>query len=289
MPRQREWAVVTGASSGIGRAFALELAARGHPVLLVARRADELVKVARQIADRGGTAKPLVADLTTAEGIEAVAGAVATLGPVGMLVNNAGAGSHGEFLAQPVGREAAQVALNIGAVVSLTRRILPQMVTRGRGHVINVASILSFMPTPYFATYAATKAFVLSFSEALAYELRGTGVRALAICPGVTATEFYRVAGSGTQESLFPHLTADAVVEVSLRAAAAGRVVRVIGALYRLLAFLAAVTPRPIMRRIMGMIFAPRVGRSTPRTQTSEPPAPPEAPLGRSTPREVKR
>jgi len=153
------------------------------------------------------------------------------------------------------------VALNVGAVVGLTRRFLPQMVARGRGQIINIASILSFMPTPYFATYAATKAFVLHFTEALAHEVRGTGVRVLASSPGVVKTEFSHVAGSEAQEKLLPQLTPRTVARVSLNAAATGRVVRVIGAVYRLLAVLAAITPRPIMRWIMGTIFAPRAPR----------------------------
>jgi short-subunit dehydrogenase len=254
---QHEWAVVTGASSGIGRAFALELARRGHPILLVARRRDELQRVAAEITAGGGRAEPLVADLASAGGVEAVARAAEALDDVGVLVNNAGAGSYGPFLEQPVGRDAAQVALNIDAVVALTRRILPRMVARGRGQIINVASVLAFMPTPYFATYAATKAFVLSFSEALAHELRGTGVRVLAVSPGIVKTEFSGVAGFPEQESALPKLTPEAVVRATLRAAKSGRVVRVVGSA-RLLAVLAAITPRPLMRRIMGRIFAPR-------------------------------
>jgi short-subunit dehydrogenase len=255
---QHEWAIVTGASSGIGRAFALELARRGHPILLVARRGDELQRVATEIAAGGGRAEPLVADLASAAGVEAVARAADALGDVGVLVNNAGAGSYGPFLEQPAGRDAAQVALNIEAVVALTHRLLPRMVARRRGQIINVASILAFMPTPYFATYAATKAFVLSFSEALAHELRGTGVRVLAASPGVVKTEFSRVAGSPDQDGALPKLTPDAVVRATLRAAGSGRVVRVVGPAYRLLAVVAAITPRPLMRWIMGRIFAPR-------------------------------
>jgi short-subunit dehydrogenase len=262
---QHEWAVVTGASSGIGRAFALELARRGHPILLVARRRDELQRVAAEITAGGGRAEPLVVDLASAGGAEAVARAAEALGDVSVLVNNAGAGSYGPFLEQPVGRDAAQVALNIDAVVALTRRLLPRMVARGRGQVINVASILAFMPTPYFATYAATKAFVLSFSEALAHELRGTGVRVLAASPGVVKTEFSGVAGSPEQESALPKLTPDAVVRATLRAAESGRVVRVVGPAYRLLAAVAAITPRPLMRWIMGRIFAP--ARPAPSSQ----------------------
>ncbi len=262
MAGHHDWAVVTGASSGIGRAFALELAARGHPVLLVARRDEELRRVAATIASRGGRAETLVADLSTAEGLETVACAAEARGHVDALVNAAGMGSHGAFVDRPPGIETTQVALNVVALVGLTRQLLPGMIARGRGHIVNVGSILSFTPTPYFAAYAASKAFVLHFSEALAHEVRGTGVRVLASCPGVTETEFARVAGSGAQEALLPQLTPEVVARLSLNAVAAGRVVRVIGGPYRLLAFLAAVTPRFIMRRIMGTIFAPRGGGS---------------------------
>jgi short-subunit dehydrogenase len=192
------------------------------------------------------------------EGVDAVARTVERLGEVSVLVNNAGIGAHGAFVEQPVGLESAQVALNVGAVVALTRRLLPRMIARGRGQIINVASILGFMPTPYFATYSATKAFVLHFSEALSYELRGTGVRVLASCPGVTKTNFARAAGSGDQEGALPQLMPEDVARTSIEAATAGRVVRPIGAAYRLLAFLVAITPRAIMRRIMGRIFSPR-------------------------------
>jgi uncharacterized protein len=270
MSNSTGWAVVTGASSGIGRAFALQLAERGHPVLLVARRQDALSGVARQIAEGGGRAEVIAADLATASGVDVVSRAAVALGSVDVLVNNAGIGGYGEFAEQPIGSEAAQVALNIGAVVGLTRRVLPQMIARKRGQIINVASILAFMPTPYFATYAGTKAFVLHFTEALAHELRGTGVSVLASCPGVTKTEFSRVAGSTSQDGGLPQLTPEAIARVSLRAAGSGRVVRVIGAAYHLLAFLAAITPRAIMRRIMGRVFAPRAAQlAPPRSPTT--------------------
>ena len=256
---RREWAVVTGASSGIGRSFALQLAERGRPVLLVARREAELQNVATEITRRGGQAEVFVADLATPQGVEAVNRAATALGDVGVLVNNAGLGSYGPFVEQPVGRETAQVALNVGAVVGLTRRLLPGMVARGRGQIINVASILGFMPTPYFATYAATKAFVLQFSTALAHELRNTGVKVLASSPGVTRSEFSGLAGSTARETLLPKLDPDEVARISLRAVDSGRVVRVIGAAYRLLALLAAITPRAILRRIMATVYAPRL------------------------------
>lgn len=257
------WTVVTGASSGIGRAFALELARRGHAVVLVARREAELSRVAAEVGDLGGRSRTIVADLGTEAGVARVAQQLEDV-DVDMLVNNAGLGTYGAFVEQAIGKETEQVALNVGAVVALTRRLLPKMVERGRGLVINVASILGFMPTPYFATYAATKAFVLHFSEALSYELRGTGVRVLASSPGVTKSDFARVAGSGDQEGVLPQLSPDDVARTSLDAAAKGRVVRPIGFAYRVLAFLVAITPRAIMRQIMGRIFAPRIKAAPP-------------------------
>jgi hypothetical protein len=251
------WAVITGASSGIGRAFAFELTERGFPVFLIARREAELERVADEVARRGGAARIIVADLATAEGIAHASAELQDI-DVAVLVNNAGVGAHGAFAEQAIGRETDQVALNIGAVVALTRRLLPKMIARGRGLVVNLASVLGFMSVPYFATYAATKAFVIHFSEALSVELQGTGVQVLAASPGVTKSDFARTAGSGDQEGGLPQLTAEHVARVAMKAADAQRVVRPIGATYRLLAFLAAITPRAIMRRIMGGVFAPK-------------------------------
>src|SRR5215813_3435236 len=252
---ERNWAVVTGASSGIGREFALQLAQLGHSVLLVARRLPELERVAAEIASRGGRAEVLVADLVTPGGVDSVIRRVSNLGEVELLVNNAGFGNYGPFLSQPIARELDEIALNIGALVALTRALLPPMVARGRGQIINVASVLSFMPTPYLATYGATKAFVLNFSEALADELRGSGVRVLATCPGPAQTEFARVAGSELVYEQLPALNPDTVARASLNAAGSGRAVRVVGLLYVVLAFLVRLTPRFLMRRIMGRLF----------------------------------
>lgn len=178
------------------------------------------------------------------------------------VVTGASSGIGRAFVDQPIGRETEQVALNVGALVALTRRLLPKMVERGRGLVVNLASIHAFTATPYFATYAATKAFVLHFSEALSVELRGTGVRVLAASPGVTKTGFARVAGSGDRDGRLPQLTPEHVARVSMQAADAGRVVRPIGIAYRIFALLVAITPRRIMRRIMERIFAPRAKTS---------------------------
>jgi uncharacterized protein len=253
----QEWAIVTGASSGIGVSFATQLADRGYAVLLVARRAAELERVAEEIRQRGGRADTLTADLATPEGIGLVVGVVERRGAPAVLVNNAGLGGYGAFIEQPPESQTAQIALNIGALVGLSRAIVPLMVARKRGQIINLASVLAFMPVPYFATYAATKSFVLSFSEALSHELRGTGVQVLASCPGVTTTGFASAASWEGEGGALPRLSPDAVARASLHAATRGGVVRVVGAASRLLAFLSRVTPRAIMRRIMGAVFSP--------------------------------
>jgi uncharacterized protein len=275
MPTARDWAVVTGASSGLGRAFSLELSSRGYPILLVARRRDALEGLAGEIRKRGGTAEPLVADLSTAEGVETVRRAAEKLPEVGLLVNNAGFGSYGAFLTQPIERALEQVRVNIGAVLALTRALLPKMLERGRGQIINLASILGFMPTPNFAVYAATKGFVLQFSDALAYELRGTGIRVLALCPGVTRTEFSQVAGAEAAQGGLPQLRPEDVVRVALRAAASGRVVRIVGPTYRLLGFLTRITPRFLLRRILGRIYAAPRSPSQAGQERDHPPTPP--------------
>jgi uncharacterized protein len=198
------WAVITGASGGLGRAFARELVTRGRPVMIVARRREELDLLAREIEAGGGRAEVVVADLVAPDGIDTVLSAAARVGGADILVNNAGFGTFGPLLAHSPARDLDEVALNIGAVVALTRALLPGMVERGRGQIVNVASMLSFMPTPYFAVYGATKAFVLHFTEALAEELRGTGVRAVAVCPGVIDTQFFHAAGSSVDKQLLP-------------------------------------------------------------------------------------
>src|SRR5262249_31286087 len=144
------WALITGASSGIGRAFALQLAESGYPVLLVARRQTELERLATEIRERGGQVEVLAADLVAPGGVDAVVSRANELGDVEVLVNNAGFGNYGPFLSQSDSRQRDELALNVGVPVALTRALLPQMVARGHGQIINVASLLSFMPTPYF-------------------------------------------------------------------------------------------------------------------------------------------
>jgi short-subunit dehydrogenase len=263
------WAVVTGASSGLGREFVLALALRGHPVLAVARRGERLRALAEEVGASGGRLEPLVADLSTRAGMEALLARAASL-QVELLVNNAGVATYGPFASTPAKRELELVRLNVEAIVALTRGLLPAMLARGQGGVLNVASQMAFQPMPYFAAYAASKAFVLSFSEALAEELRGTGVRVTAVAPGFVATEFAEVAGSHQPERRFPHLQPRRVVESALSAHERGRTVKVVGARYGFLTFAGRFAPRAALRRMMG-----RAMRPAPRPRSGSPALPP--------------
>lgn len=218
MDLTKQTALVTGASSGIGAVFARELARRGAGVVLVARRADRLAALAAELtAAHGVTATPVAADLVKPGAARALADDLALREiTVDVLVNNAGFGTHGRFTDQDPARLTDSITLNVTALVELTRIFLPAMVERDRGAVVNVASTAGFQPLPYFAVYGATKAFVLSFTEALWGELTGTGVRALALCPGATRTEFFEIAGEAA--AVGSRQTPEQVVAVALRA-----------------------------------------------------------------------
>ena len=182
-------ALVTGASKGLGRAYALELARRGARVILLARSEDDLRKLAAQIGDR---AEVIAGDLATPDGPDRIVRELRDRGlTVDLLLNNAGAGSAGPFLSRPLEPQLMSVGLNIDGLLALTHAIGSDMVARGSGGIINVSSTAAFQPMPYQASYAATKAFVLSFTEALAEEVRGTGVHVMAAHPGAIATGFF--------------------------------------------------------------------------------------------------
>lgn len=187
-------ALVTGASKGLGRAYALELARRGARVVLLARNEAPLREVAAQIRERHGGPDPevITADLSAPDGPGRVTAELRDRGlSVGLLVNNAGAGSAGPFLERPLEPQLRSVGLNVNGLLALTHAIGTEMADRGTGGIINVSSTAAFQPLPYQAGYAATKAFVLSFTEALAEELRGSGVHVMAAHPGAIATGFF--------------------------------------------------------------------------------------------------
>jgi short-subunit dehydrogenase len=218
-------ALVTGASSGLGWAYADSLAARGHPLIVVARREERLRALARRAREvHGVEARPVVADLATEEGLAACRRALDEAPPPDVVVLSAGVGSRGPLWRLDRAREADIVRLNCVAVVDLAAHALPRMVARGAGAVVVVSSAAAWQPVPYMATYAATKAFELHFAEALAEELRGTGVAALAVCPGPTRTEF--ALHTGAEEPVHwavPLDDVDLVVRATWRALASGR------------------------------------------------------------------
>jgi hypothetical protein len=211
-------AVVTGASSGIGEAFARALAQRGYDLVLCARRKERLDVLAEDLRNSHGTVVHVApADLANPAGVDDLLQAVETLGsPVDLLVNNAGFGSYGTFHSLPLARELAMVDLNVRALVALTGSLLPSMIARGQGAILQIASTTSFQPVPYMAVYGATKSFVLSFSEAVAQECVGTGVRVLTVCPGHTPTEFQQVSGAHARPTRTTSQTAQDVVREAL-------------------------------------------------------------------------
>lgn len=250
------WAVVTGASSGIGLAFARELARRGHRVLAVARRRDRLEALARELNGQG-LIEPLAADLGTADGLALVGARIGSLGAIDLLVNNAGIATSGDFDHASLEQELSAIRLNVSAVMSLTHAVLGEMLRRRRGAVINLASVVAFQPFPHFAAYAAGKAFVLSFTEAVAEEVKGSGVRILALCPGAAKTEMSIFSQNEGLLGKLPSLTADKIVRTALSALERGRVVTIVGWLNRMLVFLNRFVPRAAVRRMMGVIAKP--------------------------------
>jgi short-subunit dehydrogenase len=226
---------VTGASSGIGEAFARRLAREGYDLALVARRGDQLERLAKELEARHpARVEVIAADLCEEAGLARVEQVLRDDPRLELLVNNAGVGTQGRFHELPVGPEVGMARLHVEALLRLTHAALPPMVERGRGAVINVSSGLGFVPAPYYATYGATKAFVNSFTEALAEELRGTGVSMQVLCPGFTRTEFQERAGMDTGAIPgFLWQTAEQVADESLAALRRGTVVCVPGRLNR--------------------------------------------------------
>jgi short-subunit dehydrogenase len=242
----------------MGAAFTKALAKRGYSVLAVARGVAALAKMGDELKKDGASVETLAVDLASAEGVKAVIERARALGNIELLVNNAGVSTSGYFLEQSADKEIQSIRVNVEALYTLTREIVPSMVERKRGGILNVASIVAFQAIPYWTTYAATKAFVLAFGEGLAHELRNTGVRVVTVCPGFTRTGLYAESGvPGLAGRLLPFATPEEVVRVALAAYDAGRVVRVVGPTNRLVALAGALTPRFALRWLMAMMFAP--------------------------------
>ena len=218
-------ALVTGASSGLGADFARELARRGASLTLVARREDRLRALQAELAGAGAEAEVVAVDLNDPGAPDRlVAGAEERRRPVDVLVNNAGFGLYGPFSELDWVRERAMLELDVIVPVHLTKLFLPGMLERGRGWVLNVASIGAYQPSPLYASYSAAKSFILNFTEALSYELRGSGVVATAVSPGVVATEFLQVAGQRpTRYQRLARMDSPSVARIAVDAMLKGR------------------------------------------------------------------
>ena len=242
--------------SGIGEAIARRLAERGHGVILVARRADALRTLAAELREQHGVrAEALACDLTDASARERLASEVDGLGlEVSVLVNNAGFGTYAPFAESPRDRELEQVRINTEAVVDLTSRHLPAMLRRGEGAVLVTASTAAFQPLPGNAVYAASKAFALSFAEALHREAGPKGVAVTALCPGPVKTGFQDASAAHDFAATLPRplwRSADQVAEAALRGLERGRRVVVPGSTNRIVAAAGRFSPRPVVLRVM--------------------------------------
>ncbi len=257
----RTLAIVTGASAGIGIPLARLVAADGYRPVLVARRAERLKELAAELESSHGVSPITVPlDLAAPDAPERLVEALGEAGPVEVLMNNAGFGAWGPFSESPLDRATTMLRLNVEALTRITRLFVDGMRERRRGYILNVASTAAFLPGPDMAVYYASKAYVLSFSEALSEELRGSGVRVTALCPGPTRTEFHDVAemsGSRLMEKLW-WMSADRVAEVGYRALRAGRPVVVPGLINRATTFAPRLIPRSLTRRLVARVQSRR-------------------------------
>jgi len=259
-----KWALVTGASAGIGRALAEELAAGGTNLVLTARRKERLEELARQLAEKHKIqTQVFVADLAETTAPEKIFAFTKAKGmEVELLINNAGFGRYGEFHTAEIPRLLEMVQVNCSAVVHLTRLYLPEMVARRRGDVMILASTASFQSVPYLSTYAATKAFDLLFAEGLAEEMRRYGIRVCALCPGSTVSEFNEVAGqTHITSAMRSRETAEKVARTGLRALAAGKSYVISGTGNYLVTHMQRLAPRRMVSRIAAGMFRPEKQR----------------------------
>jgi short-subunit dehydrogenase len=245
-------ALVTGASAGLGEEFARQLARRGHRLVLAARRKERLDTLAAEL----GNARAVEIDLSRPGAADELVTNVAAAGEtIDLLVNNAGFGLHGRFANADPKRLRQMIDLNCGALTELCRAVLPGMIERRSGAILNVASTAAFQPGPGMAVYFATKAYVLSLSEALHEEARNSGVKVIALCPGPTHTEFGDVAGfRGSVKLDRFFMEAEPVVRLGLGALDRNKAVAIAGGLNKLIPFSIRFAPRSLVRTVAGAI-----------------------------------
>ena len=246
-------ALVTGASAGLGVDFARQLAKRRHSLVLVARRKDRLEALAKEL----GNARAVAMDLSKANAAAKLMTEIEAAGDqIDLLVNNAGFGMIGQFADLDVKRLRQMVDLNVGTLTDLCRAVAPQMIARRGGAILNVASTAAFQPGPKMAVYYATKAYVLSFTEALHEELKPHGVRVSCLCPGPTRTEFGAVAGASSDNSLFERVVMDSpeVVAAGLKGLDKNKAVVIPGFFNKVTANSSRLAPRAVVRKVAGAI-----------------------------------
>ena len=251
-PASARVTLITGASAGLGIEFARQLSAKGHRLVLVARRKDRLDALASEL----GNARALAIDLAKPGAVARLMADLAKAGEeVGFLVNNAGFGLVGRFARLDPARQREMIDLNIGALTDLCRAVAPGMITRKSGAILNLASTAAFLAGPGMAVYFATKAYVLSFTEALHEELKPHGIKVSALCPGPTKTEFGAVAGFG-EKGAFDRLSMDAttVVRQGLEGLDRNKAVVITGLMNKFGAQSTRFAPRSVVRKIAGSL-----------------------------------
>lgn len=251
----RSWALITGSSSGIGRALALEFAAHGYNLFLTARDGSSLQQVAAECGQRYHVETGIhVADLTDLTAIDRLISAFAA-GPADLqiLVNNAGFGVRGEFQKTDLAQELSMLSVQLAATLKLTKALLPKMIERKSGRILNVASVYSFAPVPFQAVYSASKAFLLSFSQSLREELRGSGVSVTTLCPGVTRTQF-RVRAGIDEKNKVAGASPEAVARIAVQQTLKGKALVVPGFSSRLFVFFARGLPVPLVPRLVRLV-----------------------------------
>jgi|SRR5438093_1629451 len=252
--RPRKWAIITGASSGIGRALAFEFAAGGFNLLLTARNEAGLAEVAAHCRDKHRVDTEVVAaDLSCADSVQNLINVLHTGSRYyEVLVNNAGFGMHGDFASADIEQNVQLVNVQLTAALRLTRAVLPGMIERRSGRILNVASVYSFSPVPFQSVYAACKAFLLSFSSALQNEIKGTGVTVTVFCPGITQTEFRSRAGIGEKRD--SGMSAEAAARIAYIETLRGKHIVVPGLVNRLYVFMTHLLPVPMVPTIIRFI-----------------------------------